>query len=63
MYRKPKRWDLIDSPVNATVELPEETCALLTCGDMLDSMIVLDQAEVSDRLEDWLERWNEVMVR
>ncbi len=55
--------DLIDSPVNATVELPEETCALLTCGDMLDSMIVLDQAEVSDRLEDWLERWNEVMVR
>lgn len=55
--------DLIDSPVNATVELPEETCALLTCGEMLDTMIVLDQAEVSDRLEDWLERWNEVMVR
>lgn len=55
--------DLIDSPVNATVELPEDTCALLTCGDMLDTMIVLDQAEVSDRLEDWLERWNEVMVR
>ncbi|MCY4019654.1 MAG: extracellular solute-binding protein [Chloroflexi bacterium] len=55
--------DLIDSPVNATVELPEETCALLTCGDMLDTMIVLDQAQVSDRLEDWLERWNEIMVR
>ncbi len=55
--------DLIDSPVNATVELPEETCALLTCGEMLDTMIVLDQAEVSARLEDWLERWNEVMVR
>ena len=55
--------DLIDSPVNATVELPEETCALLTCGEMLDTMIVLDQAEVTDRLEDWLERWNEVMVR
>ncbi|MDE2818738.1 MAG: extracellular solute-binding protein [Chloroflexota bacterium] len=55
--------DLIDSPVNATVELPEDICALLTCGDMLDTMIVLDQAQVSDRLEDWLERWNEVMVR
>ena len=55
--------DLIDSPVNATVELPEETCALLTCGEMLDTMIVLDQAEVSDRLADWLERWNEIMVR
>ena len=55
--------DLIDSPVNATVELPEDTCALLTCGEMLDTMIVLDQAEVSDRLADWLERWNEVMVR
>ncbi len=55
--------DLIDSPVNATVELPDEICALLTCGEMLDTMIVLDQAEVSDRLEDWLERWNEVMVR
>ena len=55
--------DLIDSPVNATVELPEDICALLTCGEMLDTMIVLDQVEVSDRLEDWLERWNEVMVR
>ncbi len=55
--------DLIDSPVNATVELPEEICALLTCGEMLDTMIVLDQAQVSERLEDWLERWNEVMVR
>ena len=54
---------LIDSPVNATVELPEDICALLTCGEMLDTMIVLDQAEVSARLEDWLERWNEVMVR
>jgi hypothetical protein len=30
---------------------------------MLDTMIVLDQVEVSDRLGDWLERWNEVMVR
>ena len=55
--------DLIDSPVNATVELPEDICALLTCGDMLDTMIVLDQAQVSERLEDWLERWNEIMVR
>jgi len=55
--------DLIDSPVNATVELPEDICALLTCGEMLDTMIVLDQAQVSDRLEAWLERWNEVMVR
>ena len=55
--------DLIDSPVNATVELPEDICALLTCGEMLDTMIVLDQAQVSDRLEDWLERWNEIMVR
>ena len=55
--------DLIDSPVNATVELPEDICALLTCGEMLDTMIVLDQTQVSDRLEDWLERWNEVMVR
>ena len=55
--------DLIDSPVNATVELPEDICALLTCGEMLDTMIVLDQAQVSDRLADWLERWNEIMVR
>ncbi len=55
--------DLIDSPVNATVELPEDICALLTCGEMLDTMIVLDQAQVSERLEDWLERWNEIMVR
>lgn len=56
--------DLIDSPTNATVELPEDICAVLTCGDeLLESLIFLDQGEIADRLEDWLDMWNDIMMQ
>ncbi|MEM6280902.1 MAG: extracellular solute-binding protein [Chloroflexota bacterium] len=64
--------DLIDSPTNSVVQADleaaeegemMEACALLTCGsDLLDSLIFLDNAEIEDRLDDWLDRWNEIML-
>ncbi len=64
--------DLIDSPTNRLVqedlaasedEAMIEACSLLTCGaELLDSLVVLDNAEIEDRLDDWLERWNEIML-
>lgn len=64
--------DLIDSPTNMLVQqdlaASEDedmmaACELLTCGeDLLDSLIFLDNAEIEDRLDEWLDRWNEIMV-
>jgi putative spermidine/putrescine transport system substrate-binding protein len=56
--------DLVDSPTNTTVELPEDIGALLTYGDdMIESLIFLDQAKLNGFQEEWLERWNEVMLQ
>lgn len=56
--------DLIDSPTNMTVEVPEEQAELLTYGEeLLDSLIFMDQAQLIDVMDDWLERWNEIMLR
>jgi putative spermidine/putrescine transport system substrate-binding protein len=56
--------DLIDSPTNMTVELPEDICVLLTCGEeLIDNLIFLDQAVVEENLDAWIERWNEIMLQ
>ena len=56
--------DLIDSPTNMTVELPEDICMLLPCGDeLIDSLIFLDQAILEENLDAWIERWNEIMLQ
>ena len=55
--------DLIDSPTNTTVEVPDDIASLLTYGDMVDSLIFLDQAKLNDHAEEWLERWNDVMLQ
>jgi hypothetical protein len=39
-----------------------KSAALLTYGDMVDSLIFLDQAKLNANQEEWLERWNEVML-
>lgn len=64
--------DLIDSPTNSVVQADlvaaedgemAEACALLTCGEeLIESLIFLDNAEIEDRLDDWLDRWNEIML-
>jgi putative spermidine/putrescine transport system substrate-binding protein len=65
--------DLIDSPTNMVVqeELAAaeegemmEACMLLTCGEeLLDALIFLDNAQIAENLEDWIERWNEVIIQ
>ncbi|MDQ7027272.1 MAG: extracellular solute-binding protein [Anaerolineae bacterium] len=65
--------DLIDSPTNMVVQADlaaaeddemADACALLTCGaDLLDSLIFIDNAEIEDRLDDWIERWNEALLQ
>lgn len=56
--------DLIDSPTNSTVELPDDICALLTCGeDLINNLIFLDQAVIEEKLDAWIERWNEIMLQ
>lgn len=56
--------DLIDSPTNMTVEVPEEQAELLTYGeDLIDSLVFMDQVELVEVIDDWLERWNEIMLK
>ncbi|MCA9884410.1 MAG: ABC transporter substrate-binding protein [Anaerolineae bacterium] len=56
--------DLVDSPTNMTVEVPEDIAPLLTYGeDLIDSLIFMDQAALNELLDEWLERWNEIMLQ
>jgi putative spermidine/putrescine transport system substrate-binding protein len=55
--------DLIDSPTNKTVELPEDIAKLTTYGPMLDNMLIPDSAYLFSVAEEWQERWNEIMLK
>jgi putative spermidine/putrescine transport system substrate-binding protein len=55
---------LIDSPTNMTVMLPDDIAALLTYGsDLIESLVFMDQAQLLEVADEWLERWNEVMLQ
>jgi len=56
--------DLVDSPTNMTVEVPEDIAAKLTYGEeLIGSLIFMDQAYLNENLDDWLERWNDIMLQ
>ena len=56
--------DLVDSPTNSTVEVPDDIAAQLTYGeDMIDSLTFMDEAFVAEHLEDWITRWNELLLQ
>jgi putative spermidine/putrescine transport system substrate-binding protein len=56
--------DLVDSPTNAAVTVSDAVAPLLTYGkEMLDSLIFLDQEKLNSYQEEWLARWNEVMLQ
>ncbi|SRR5690554_275211 len=57
--------DLVDSPTNATVvDIPEDIAEQLTFGDeIIDSLIFLDEATVAENLEEWITRWNEMLLQ
>ena len=55
---------LVDSPTNNEVTVSDEVAPLLTYGDdMMDSLIFLDQEKLNSFQDEWLERWNEVMLQ
>ena len=56
--------DLVDSPTNMNVEVPEDIAQLLTYGEeTIDSLIFMDQEALNELLDEWLERWNEIMLQ
>lgn len=56
--------DLVDSPTNMNVEIPEDIAPLLTYGEeTIDSLIFMDQEALNELLDEWLERWNEIMLQ
>ncbi len=54
---------LIDSPTNTTVVVSDDVANLLTYGDMIDALIFMDEAQLAGQQEDWLTRWNDVMLQ
>jgi putative spermidine/putrescine transport system substrate-binding protein len=56
--------DLVDSPTNSTVEVPEDIAAKLTYGEeTINSLIFMDEAFVAEHLEEWITRWNELLLQ
>ena len=56
--------DLVDSPTNKEVTVSDEVAPLLTYGEeMMGSLIFLDQEKLNGFQDEWLERWNEVMLQ
>lgn len=56
--------DLVDSPTNMEVTVSDEVAPLLTYGEeMMNSLIFLDQEKLNSYQEEWLNRWNEVMLQ
>ena len=56
--------DLVDSPTNKEVTVSEDVAPLLTYGDeMMNSLIFLDQEKLNSYQDEWLNRWNEVMLQ
>lgn len=56
--------DLVDSPTNTTVELSDDIASQLTFGDeIINSLIFLDQGQLAQYQEEWINRWNEIMAQ
>ncbi len=55
---------LVDSPTDQEVTVSEAVAPLLTYGDeMMSSLIFLDQEKLNSFQDEWLERWNDVMLQ
>lgn len=56
--------DLVDSPTNSAVTVSDDVAPLLTYGEeMVNSLIFLDQEKLNSFQDEWLERWNEIMLQ
>ena len=56
--------DLVDSPTNMTVEVPEDVAANLTYGsDIIDSLLFIDEGFAAAHQEEWINRWNSILTQ
>ncbi len=56
--------DLVDSPTNMTVEVPDDVAANLTYGsEIIDQLIFIDEAFAAEHLEEWINRWNSILAQ
>jgi putative spermidine/putrescine transport system substrate-binding protein len=56
--------DLVDSPVNQNVKLPDDVAAKLTYGDdTIKSLIFLDDAKLAAKRASWIDRWNKLIAK
>ncbi len=51
--------DLVDSPVNKTVIVPDDIASKLTYGDAMNKLIFYDLNKIVANRNSWLEKWNE----
>jgi len=51
--------DLVDSPVNKTIEVPDDIASKLTYGDAMNKLIFYDLNKIVANRNSWLEKWNE----
>lgn len=55
---------LVDSPANREVVLSDEAAENLTYGaDVIDALNILGAAEILDQREDWVNQWNNEVIR
>jgi len=55
---------LIDSPANMEVKVSPEVAENLTYGaELINSLNILDPAEIIDKREAWVEQWNAEVIR
>ncbi|HEX9077006.1 MAG TPA: polyamine ABC transporter substrate-binding protein [Anaerolineae bacterium] len=56
--------DLVDSPVNQTVKVPDDIAPKLTYGDdVIKSLVFLDDAKIAAKRAGWIDRWNKLMAK
>jgi putative spermidine/putrescine transport system substrate-binding protein len=56
--------DLVDSPANKNVKVPLDIGEKLTYGDdVIKSLIFLNDQQISDKRQSWIDRWNKLMAK
>lgn len=53
--------DLVDSPVNMLVTVPEDIATRLTYGeDLIKKLVFFPPAYIAEHMDEWLRRWDEI---
>ncbi len=56
--------DLVDSPANKNVKVPADIAAKLTYGDdVIKSLMFLNDQQIANKRQGWIDRWNKLMAK